>query len=243
MSNAKRSRLKSAIEAAVFTVLRAKAVDLARWLSIRMGRELFELPVAKTAYIGFGVTLAALAWVKISGERWADYGLKSMKSGWRLAAAAVSLIVVALTYSVVLEPIVDAFVVEKFGGSPTQAASVFSDVVGDLSLYLYVLPFIWVFAAFGEEFFYRGFLMTKIAQVLGDTRVAWAGAVIVQALIFGAAHSYQGPVGVVGTGVMGLIYGAATVIFGRCLWPAIIAHGAINTLGFTLLYLGLLETG
>lgn len=56
-----------------------------------------------------------------------------------------------------------------------------------------------------------------------------------------AEKRYQGWTGIVGTEMYGLFYGVATLSFGRNLWPAILAHGLLDTLGFTLLYLGLLE--
>jgi hypothetical protein len=59
-----------------------------------------------------------------------------------------------------------------------------------------------------------------------------------QAVLFGAAHFYQGPAGMVGTAVTGFILGAATLFFGRTLWPAIVAHGLANSLGFAMMYLG-----
>ena len=37
-----------------------------------------------------------------------------------------------------------------------------------------------------------------------------------------------------------LIMGAGTLIWGRNLWPAIVAHGLTDTLGFTLIYFGAL---
>ena len=233
-------RLKAATEASAFAVLRLKAKALVQWIAQTSNFKLYELPLVKTAYIPFGVTLAALAWVKLNGESWAEYGLKGMKSKKRVAVASLVLIVMVLAYSILVAPFVDAFVIDNFGGSPTQAADTFKDVVGNLSLFLFVQPFIWIFAAFGEEFFYRGFLMRKIARAFGQGRSAWVAAALIQACLFGLAHAYQGPVGIVGTGVAGLIYGIGTLAFGRSLLPAIIAHGCIDMLGFSLLYLGLI---
>src|SRR2546422_6183160 len=50
----------------------------------------------------------------------------------------------------------------------------------------------WTLAAFGEEFVYRGYLLTRIARVLGDTPRAWLGALAVTSMLFGAGHAYQG---------------------------------------------------
>ena len=238
----KKDHVKAATEAGAFALLRLKAKALVQWIAQTSNFKLYELPLVKLSYISFGVTLAALAWVKLSGETWAEYGLRGMKSKIRLVAASFFLIFIVLAYSVLITPLVDTYVLETFGGAPTQAADTFKDVVGNLSLFLFVMPFIWIFAAFGEEFFYRGFLMTKIARAFGQGRSAWVAAVLIQAFLFGLAHSYQGPAGMVGTGLTGLIYGFATLAFGRSLLPAMITHGAIDMLGFSLLYFGLMET-
>jgi uncharacterized protein len=108
-------------------------------------------------------------------------------------------------------------------------------------LLLYILPFVWLFAAFGEEILYRGFVMTRIAQLLGQGRAAWIAAVFLQAVPFALTHAYQGPVGMVAVFVLAVITGAGTVLWGRGLWPAMIAHGPQDTLGFFALYAGLVH--
>ena len=64
-------------------------------------------------------------------------------------------------------------------------------------------------------------------------------AVIGQAVAFGLAHFYQGPVGMFPIAVGAVLYGTASVAWGRNLWPVMIAHGLVDTLGFTMLYLGI----
>jgi len=239
----KRLSPRPAVEAGAFTLLIEKAVPLAQWATHRAGRTLFVMPVIKTAYIAFGVTLGALAWVKIRGESWSEYGLKPIRTAGPLVRATAILVAAVFAYSILLEPTVDAIVLQVFGGEPTQAAGFFKVVVGNVKLFSFVLPFIWIFGAFGEEFFYRGFLMTKIARALGGGRKAWYAAVFLQAVVFGLGHRYQGAVGMIGTGITGLIYGAGTLLARGTLWPAVIVHGAIDTIGFTLLYLGRIPTG
>jgi len=80
--------------------------------------------------------------------------------------------------------------------------------------------------------------MTRLAQTFGESRTAWGLAIAGQALLFAFAHWYQGPVGMVPIGVGAVVTGIACVAWGRNLWPAIIAHGLVDTLGFTMLYLG-----
>ena len=98
------------------------------------------------------------------------------------------------------------------------------------------LVIIWTSAAFGEEIVFRGFLIPQIAQACGDTRLAKLVAIVVAAILFGAAHAYQGPSGAVLTGVIALVYGTAFVAGRGNLWRTILAHGLYDSTAFILLY-------
>ena len=56
------------------------------------------------------------------------------------------------------------------------------------------------------------------------------------AIYFGLAHFWQGARGIVGTGVLALIWGTAYYRCGRNLWPTIIAHSVGNTIAFISTY-------
>ncbi len=112
----------------------------------------------------------------------------------------------------------------------------FVEVGGNLPELMALLLFSWTFAAFGEELAYRVVLLRGIAFVLGDSRLATCLALIIQALIFGIVHAYQGPVGVISATVSGLVFGALMVSCRLSIWPAAIAHGGNNTIGILLLY-------
>lgn len=192
------------------------------------------MPIVERSWISFTIVLATLGWLCLRRADLRDYGLKKPRSFAWLSVWAIVIIILEVAESSLTEPILH----EKFGAPNITA---FENITGNLPLFLYVLPFIWLFAAFGEEYFYRAFLMTSLAQVLGGTRAAWAAALIAQSVIFGLAHAYQGVSGAIGTGIAGLVYGAGYMAAGRMLWPPMIAHGLLNTLGFTLLYLGVIE--
>jgi membrane protease YdiL (CAAX protease family) len=123
----------------------------------------------------------------------------------------------------------------------TQPIARFAEVPGNFPLLLILLPLSWLFAAFGEEFFFRGFLMTAIAEALGASRTAWITALVLQAIAFGLVHAYQGPVQAISIGIGGAVYGAAFLLGGRNLWPLILAHGLNDTLGFILLFAGVIQ--
>ena len=87
----------------------------------------------------------------------------------------------------------------------------------------------WLFAGVAltaglcEELLYRGFLFFWIGRFTPHALVA----VIVSAVLFGAAHAYQGPGGVVGTALLGAGLGGLYLATGS-LWPPIAVHALID---------------
>jgi membrane protease YdiL (CAAX protease family) len=79
-----------------------------------------------------------------------------------------------------------------------------------------------VTAGICEEIMYRGFFMIYLQSLTGT----WA-AVIVSSIIFGLGHAYQGPMGIVKTGIAGLIMAGLYVLTGS-LWVPIVLHAAID---------------
>jgi membrane protease YdiL (CAAX protease family) len=231
-------RLLLLIETGLVILFRSSSRDWVHAAAVAAGITLPMLPLLRDAYIFFGVALLVLVWLKLRGESWASIGLVRPKSWWAQIGWGLLLFLVILIYSVLAQSTINQTVAEWTGTSPSLAEETFASIEGNTPLFLMILPLIWIFAAFGEEVFYRGYIMTRFHQVLGEGRLAWIGAIIAQAVLFGLAHAYQGPVGMVGTGLLGVFFGAGALIWGRNLLPAMIAHGLADTLGFTLLYFG-----
>jgi membrane protease YdiL (CAAX protease family) len=225
------------LEAAAVLFLHYTIVIWANMAAVAWDIALPSLPLFKQNYLFFALTLTLLVWLKLRGETWESIGLRALRP--RHVAMGVALFVAVVIYSVIAQQALDQYIRDLTGAGPNKAPELFKTIEGNLPLFVFLLPVTWLFAGFGEEVFYRGYLMTRFAQFMGETRIAWIIALFMQAALFGAAHWYQGPTGIVGTAIIGLITGAATLIWGRNLWPAIIAHALIDTLGFTLLYLGL----
>jgi membrane protease YdiL (CAAX protease family) len=226
------------LEALAFLLARQNIATWAKSWAAAAGMALPALPLFQYNYLLFASVLVMLLWVKLRGETWESFGLVNPESWLRVTGLGVLLFVLVVAYSASAAPAISKAVAELTGSGPNLAGQYFASLKGNLPLLLLLLPLTWLFAAFGEEVFFRGYLMTRFAQFMGEGRLAWTIALIAQAAIFGAAHSYQGPAGMVGAGILGLILGAATLLWRRNLWPAIISHGLTDTLGFTLLYLG-----
>ncbi|HTX59315.1 MAG TPA: CPBP family intramembrane glutamic endopeptidase [Verrucomicrobiae bacterium] len=73
-----------------------------------------------------------------------------------------------------------------------------------------------------EELLYRGFFLALFASVVGI-----AGAVALSAIIFGLAHAYQGPSGVLRTTLFAVV-AAAIALAGGSLIPVVAAHAAVD---------------
>jgi len=86
-------------------------------------------------------------------------------------------------------------------------------------------------AGFCEELLFRGFLIWVLQPLVG----LWLAALL-SALLFGAAHAYQGLAGIVRTGLLGLVF-TAIVLMTRSLWPAIVLHAVVDAMGGVLAWL------
>jgi membrane protease YdiL (CAAX protease family) len=119
--------------------------------------------------------------------------------------------------------------------APAGAAA----IAGSLPMALKWLGIVWTRAAFGEEFAYRGYLLTRAADLgRGSKAAAYLVGVVFVAILFGLGHFYKGPAGVVDSGFAGLVLGAAFLVSGRNLWACVLAHGVIDTFGVVALYFG-----
>jgi membrane protease YdiL (CAAX protease family) len=155
-----------------------------------------------------------------------------IRFGRRELMPAIAAIAVLRVFAVALSPLV-----EELLGSERNPER-FSEVEGKAASLVALLILNWTFAAFGEEFAYRIVLMRGISFVLGDTRTAQGSALVLQATLFGLVHAYQGPAGIVGSAISGLVFGAVTIASRWSIWPAAIAHGTNNTFGIVDLFSG-----
>lgn len=181
----------------------------------------------------FGVAMATLL-LRLSGQSWSSLGLTA-RPRWFQVLWQGGLLYLASTalVGVLLMPALD-----RLGlGAPDVSA--FSGIEGNTQAWLTLLIFSWIFAAFGEEMIARGFLLDRFSRILGPGQGSLGAGVFLQAGLFGLAHAYQGPAGILLTFVLGLILAIGYLVTGRNLWVAVMAHGITNTVSLTGVYLGL----
>lgn len=74
-----------------------------------------------------------------------------------------------------------------------------------------------------EEFLYRGWLLSLFSAALGSV---WLG-LLISSIIFGLAHAYQGRSGIIGTGMLGAIFGIVFIVSGSLI-PGQLLHTAMD---------------
>jgi len=215
-----------------------------RLTPVQRGLSLAELIVGSAIVFGHNVYhlipnevpilfVLGLLSLRLRGGSWAATGLKWPPS-WRrtlliaLAAAALRILLGGL----VIEPLTAHF------WPPAVGPSGSNEIHGHAIVALQWLLLIWTFAAFGEEIGYRGYLLTRAAEVGGRSTAAYWAANLIVAVLFGFGHFYKGPSGILDSGMAGLILGAAFILSKRNLWVCILAHGFIDTVGVIAAFMG-----
>lgn len=228
--------------------------------SPQRGRALLELTGAMGLAFGSKLVLSEIAWkfagpislisllilitfyLHRRGESWAALGLRS-PGGWKshlLLVPQILLTVVLILGSGVLMAKLGEGLGWWSSELPAGIEDRWGNVPGNLPVFLLWLAIVWTSAAFGEEMFFRAFLISRAERVFMGLPVnlGLALAVIIPALFFGFGHFYyQGVRGLFTTGMIGLTLGVLYLVYKRNLWPLIIAHGLVDTLAFTALYL------
>lgn len=188
------------------------------------------------------LTLALLTlYMRARGLRWSAMGLIPLP-GWKarlmvLPKAGLTLVAfaVAVALTTIAGPAIGlAFLTEV----PAGVENRWGDVAGSWPHYLLWLGIVWTAAAFGEEMFFRGYLVTRLQNLFRGGLSGAILAVVISAMIFGYGHFYyQGWRGAVVTGGIGLAFGTMFLLFKRNLWPLILLHGVIDTLTFTAIFM------
>jgi len=164
--------------------------------------------------------------IRLRDGNWSAMGFKRPASWRRILLIALG--------AAILRILLGQFLVEPVTGffwPKPIAPALANEITGNIKIALIALLLVWTFAAFGEEIAYRGYLLTRAADI-GRRSIAayWIGIVLVS-ILFGYGHYYKGASGVIDSGVAGVILGAAYMLAGRNLWASIFAHGFIDTFG------------
>jgi membrane protease YdiL (CAAX protease family) len=180
--------------------------------------------------------LFVLGWIslRLRNGGWRAAGLTRPRSWWKTVALAVGA-ATALQLG-------NEFIVGPLAGriwpGPQHVSHVLTFAALGWQHALVTLLVIWTFAAFGEELSYRGYLLTRAADVFGGSRGSYLFGMVLVAVLFGFGHYYKGPAGVLSSTYSGLVLGGVFLVSGRNLWAAILAHGISDTFALLLVFMG-----
>jgi len=213
------------------------SIILAVMLFIKSVADYLEINGAGSIAIWSAIFVANV-FIKRRKTTWGDLGFvfPKGKREWfaNIGLGFLTVIIVFLLMGLILDPILTYFGLEK----PSDVADRFQFFLGKPILFIaYLVTVVWVGAALGEELLMRGFLLNRLVNLFGQTKIAWALAIIIHAIIFGMLHVYQGLAGIITTTFIALIFGAVYLIAKRRLFPVILAHLIINTISLTAFYL------
>jgi uncharacterized protein len=160
------------------------------------------------------------------GQGWRDVGLHSMQRGD--VGRALLLLITCMGANLIVLLIV-------FLTAPGPAHEHMNRLQDIAAIVADGLPFAAIastmlFVGVYEELTARGFLLARCLTAFDSV---WA-AVLVSSALFGLGHIYQGWIGVAQTTVIGVIFAVFTLRWAT-LWPAIMAHAALNTLSVAAL--------
>ncbi len=173
--------------------------------------------------------------LKCQGSSWRELGLGKPKSLPRTLLFGVAASVAAVLIFVITQSIA-VYLVTALGLVPTEIdQSRFNPLEGNLRFLILAIILAWTTIAFGEEMFFRSFLITRMIDF---TTIKPGPAILIAGVIFGVIHFAEGPLGILSNGAFGLLFGWIYLRSGRNLWITIVGHGLINTLRFILLHLG-----
>jgi membrane protease YdiL (CAAX protease family) len=179
--------------------------------------------------------LVATIVLKLQGSSWRQLGLARPKSWFRTALLGIGTLVALFIMNIAIQVI--AINLPGMEVAPIDQSR-FNPLEGNLVMFLLFVVLAWTTIAFGEEMFYRAFLITQLGDIFQKSKMGTALALLVSSVNFGLVHFVEGPLGVANTFFMGLILGAIYLRTGRNLWITIIAHGLANSIRFYFLFIG-----
>ncbi len=187
--------------------------------------------------LGYVFSILLGSWVLTRrGSSWREIGLTRPVSWLKTIVYGI----LAFISAVFIITFVETLVVNIPGlNLAPPDISRFDVLEGNLTFLIFALAGAWTTIAFGEEMFYRAFLVTRLNLVFSSIKFSRALAILFSGIIFGLAHFAEGPAGIASNGAFGILFSWIYLRSKQNLWITIIAHGLLNTIRFVLVYYGI----
>ena len=177
------------------------------------------------------VLIRLVLWFRRSS--WREFGLITPTSWLKTILLSVGGLITIYFIVFVTMPLVI-----RLTGQPVDR-SPFDALRGNVPALIFGLMVVWTLAAFGEELIFRGYLMNTLARLFRQEKTGWVIACIINSILFGIGHTYQGISGVILLAIVGLLYALFYLGSGRNLWVPILMHGLYDTSAFLVIFFNL----
>lgn len=190
-----------------------------------------DVSLYSMAFGGIMIVVILLLLRHLCGERIRDLNLRAGK-WWKDVIVGIGLSVLTLASLILLSnPINSMFPSEPQSGM----GDFFSEMVENPWLFAMITgPMLIIGAGVFEELT-RVFLLTRLWNISSKKAWKWI-TVILSAVLFGLGHMYQGPAGVMMTGISGLIMASYYLLYGRVA-SMMVAHYLHDALQFAMIYI------
>jgi membrane protease YdiL (CAAX protease family) len=184
--------------------------------------------ISKTPY------LLALGWLslRLRGQTWKSVGMTLYKSWGRTLVLGLLL---GIGNEALELFVTQPLLVRLFRRWPDL--SDLRPLVGNPKMLGVALLLTWTLAAFAEEMVYRGYIMNRVAELFGKTRMAWGFSLVLTSILFGFSHFDQGLIGQIENGIGGCLLGVFYLACDRNLAVPIVAHGVQDSIDVLLIFL------
>jgi CAAX protease family protein len=200
--------MRRSIELAIFLLLLVPPIVVG-WFT---GAATLSFAMSSVATIlhDLGLTALAMYFVWTSGQPLSAMGVTRRHAGREIALGA-ALYVPMLLVLVCVQIVLRALGVESI----SIPNAMLPRSTGDIVLATVLVAVV----AFAEEVVFRGYLLLRLRELIGNT----TAAVACTTLVFASGHLYEGASGVVGVSVLGLVY-AVIYLWRRSLVAPIVMH-------------------
>jgi membrane protease YdiL (CAAX protease family) len=174
--------------------------------------------------------IVAIGSLKVRKLKYSEIGF--IKTDFRLRKILQGA-ALAILYFILFHYIIDPLI-SKFTSGGTPAIFNIKGNPGELIFWLIIS---WTIAAVGEEIIFRGYLINRLTDLVGNSVRANIVIVFLAGTAFGFVHLYQGMHGAISASLFGIFQSAFYLTDRRKLVIPIISHGAFDSLGFIELFI------
>lgn len=190
-----------------------------------------DIFVYSTVLGGIMIIVMLLLLRYLCGERISDLNRKPSK-WWKDIVSGIILTILMFGVRITLENPINS----AFPRDPNAGLINFSEeMVRDPWLFVFMIGPMFIIGPGIYEELTRVFLLTRLWNINSSKIWSWFG-VFVSVGLFGLIHAYQGPAGVIGTGISGLIWAVYYYYYGRVI-PLMLSHYLFDATQFGAIFI------